>query len=247
MSQQDIINRIIEKEWTMFHAVNGDGPKADCQNDRPTFVGMRGAQFSAWDEATCASYLDDVTKAEACGRNLCAEKYIHMMRYTAILDYEKLKDQLTFPDERGMELVDSIAKKMIEQTVSLFKDYPYVAGSGRPLYSSQDFGGVTSIETYQKGELMTYSTATLEKLYAHLLKLEGEGILLAKNIMENSVCFYGYANIDEAEDFAKRDAEAMGFEITYGCANCTNPDDCGGGCEDCEGECEGCEDGGANG
>ena len=233
MLQQDIIKSIVEKEWVMFHAVNGDGPKADCQNDRPTFVGMRTAQFAAWNEETCASYLEDVKNAEVGGRNLCAEKYIHMMRYTAILDYEKLKDRLTFPDERGMELVDRIAAKMIEQTVALFDRYPCVAGYGRPLYSAQDLSGVTSIETYQKGELMTYSTATLEKLYAHLLNLEARGISLAKSILEKSVCYYGYADINEAEDYARKRAEEMGIELSYGCSCCNDAEPCD--CED--GDC----------
>ena len=85
MDKQEIIARILDKEFIMFHAVNGDGEKADCQNDRKTFEMMRGAQFSAWNEETCRSYLEDVEQAEREGRNICAEKYIHMMKSTDIL------------------------------------------------------------------------------------------------------------------------------------------------------------------
>ncbi len=220
MDQQELITKLLDKEFVMFHAVNGDGEKADCQNDRQTFDMMRRAQFSAWSPEAVESYYQDILEAERTGRNLCAEKYIHMMKNTAILQYERLKDQLTFPDARGMELVDLINGKMIQQTEALFERYPYVSGAGRPLYSSQDLGGTTSIETYQRGELMTYSTRTLELLYKHLCDLEAKGVSLAEKILEGSVCSYGYRSLEEAEAETRKRAEAMGIEISYGCARC---------------------------
>ena len=223
MDQQELITRLLDKEFVMFHAVNGDGEKADCQNDRQTFDMMRRAQFTAWSPEAVESYYQDILEAERTGRNLCAEKYIHMMKNTAILQYERLKDQLTFPDARGMELVDLINGKMIRQTEELFERYPYVSGAGRPLYSSQDLGGTTSIETYQRGELMTYSTRTLELLYKHLCSLEAEGVSLAEKILEGSVCSYGYRSLEEAEAETRKRAEAMGIEISYGCARCQQP------------------------
>lgn len=223
MDQQELITRLLDKEFFMFHAVNGDGEKADCQNDRQTFDMMRRAQFTAWSPEAVESYYQDILEAERTGRNLCAEKYIHMMKNTAILQYERLKDQLTFPDARGMELVDLINGKMIKQTEALFERYPYVSGAGRPLYSSQDLGGTTSIETYQRGELMTYSTRTLELLYKHLCSLEAEGVSLAEKILEGSVCSYGYRSLEEAEAETRKRAEAMGIEISYGCARCQQP------------------------
>ena len=223
MDQQELITRLLDKELVMFHAVNGDGEKADCQNDRQTFDMMRRAQFSAWSMEACDSYYQDILEAERTGRNLCAEKYIHMMKNTAILQYERLKDQRVFPDDRGMELVDLINGEMIRQTEMLFQRYPYVSGAGRPLFSSQDLGGTTSIETYQRGELMTYSTRTLELLYRHLCDLKEKGISLAEKILEGSVCSYGYASLDEAEEETKKRAEAMGIQISYGCSRCEQP------------------------
>ena len=224
MDQQELITRLLDKEFVMFHAVNGDGEKADCQNDRQTFDMMRRAQFTAWSPEAVESYYQDILEAERTGRNLCAEKYIHMMKNTAILQYERLKDQLTFPDARGMELVDLINGKMIRQTEALFERYPYVSGAGRPLYSSQDLGGTTSIETYQRGELLTYSTRTLELLYKHLCDLEARGVSLAEKILEGSVCSYGYRSLEEAEAETRKRAEAMGIEISYGCPRCAEGD-----------------------
>ena len=220
MDKQELITRLLDHEFVMFHAVNGDGEKADCQNDRQTFDMMRRAQFSAWSPEAVRSYYEDILEAERTGRNLCAEKYIHMMKSTAILQYEQLKDRLTFPDDRGRELAELINGKMIRQTEALFARYPYISGAGRPLYSTQDLGAATSIETYQRGELLTYSTRTLELLYRHLCDLEARGVSLAEKILEGSVCSYGYASLEEAEAETKKRAEAMGIEISYGCSRC---------------------------
>ena len=44
----------------------------------------------------------------------------------------------------------------------LFRKYPFVLRQGRPIRSSSDTLFVTSLETYLKGELATYSLKTLE-------------------------------------------------------------------------------------
>jgi hypothetical protein len=67
---------------------------------------------------------------------------------------------------------------------------------------------------------MTYSTRTLELLYKHLCSLEAEGVSLAEKILEGSVCSYGYRSLEEAEAETRKRAEAMGIEISYGCARC---------------------------
>ena len=229
MDKKALIQAILDLEWPMFHNVNGeDGPKADCQNDHPTFIGMRTAQFDAWDEATLASYLEDLQAAKAAGRNLDTEKYIHMMRSTYPLKYEELKKQCVFPDQEGLDYAEKITDKMIEQTVALFDTYPYVAGSGRPLRSQEDWGGVTSIETYQKGELYTYSTRTLKLLWEHMQRLEAQGVSIARIILENGIKYYGYKNLEEAEAATKKHAESLPIEFSFGCGCCSDDGDCCG-------------------
>lgn len=241
MDARSCIEAIIDLEWPMFHSVNGeDGPKADCQNDKITFEAMRFAQFAAWDQPSRLSYLEDLQAAKAAGRNLCTEKYIHMMKSTAILQYRQLEHLLTFPDAEGMELVDQITEKLIEQTEVLFQKFPYTSGFGRPLRSSMDLGGVTSVETYQRGELMTYSTKTLSLLWQHLLNLEQQGRALARVILENSIRSYGFPDLETAEAEAKLRVEAMPIEVSFGCSCCSDDrcgdDGCGDdGCDPCHG------------
>jgi hypothetical protein len=143
------------------------------------------------------------------------EKYIHMMKNAAPLQYERLAVLITMPDDTVRLLAQEISDKMQEQTVTLQKEFPYVSGAGRPHRAASDLAGVTSIETYQLGELLTYSQKTLEALRRHLLALEAEGQSLAENILLGSVRHYGYKSLEDAEAAAKKRAADMGVEITF--------------------------------
>lgn len=201
MPSKEILDRLISMEWKMFSSVNEGGPKADCQQDPVTFDGMRRAQFSAWSDEAVMSYLNDVENAAAIGRNLAMEKYIHMMKNNQPEQYAVLIKRVAFPSDKAVELAEKIAAEMIAQTIPLHRDFPYVSGAGRPLYSTEDYKGFISVETYQKGELYTYSLNTLKALWNHLNELKQNGISLARVILENSVKHYGYQSLEQAEQF----------------------------------------------
>lgn len=217
---KNVIDRIVNYEWDMFQLVNAGGPRASCQEDRPTFEGMRRGQFEAWSQEAVDSYLEDLEAANKTGRNLIAEKYIHMMKSTSPRQYDQLVERVTLPTDGAMALVNEISDKMLEQTEVLHKDYPYVSGSGRPLYSTMDWQGTTSIETYQKSELMTYSQKTLELLKKHLFALDAEGRSLSRDILENSTKVYGYDTLDAAEAGMKEYIDKYGIQISFGCSSC---------------------------
>ncbi len=197
--EKNVVDEIVTFEWEMFQAVNAGGPRASCQEDRRTFEHMRGAQFSAWSAETAASYLDDLREARVVGRNLVREKYIHMMQETDTEPYERLKGDLVFPDAQGLTLADEIAAILARQTKKLFERYPLVCSMGRPRTSEGDGASDTSVETYQRGELLTYSSRTLTLYKRQLLEMEAEGTPLAEAIMARTVAYYGYASLDEAE------------------------------------------------
>ena len=205
---KETIDSIIQQEWKMFHSVNeGSAELAWCQNDYQTFDGMRRGQYEAWDEETCRCYLKDVELAVAEGRNLAEEKYIYMMRSTAPEEFSRLTDRVRPIDCTTNTLAEEITDKLLEQTVALRKQYPYVSRTGRPLRSTSDTPNVTSVETYQYSELLTYSVATLRALQNHLIACEREGVSLAKEIQQNSLKTYGFQTMEEAEEYVKRQAE----------------------------------------
>ena len=195
MEYSTVLEGILQKEWQMFHTVNGE-QRADCQENQEMFFAMRRAQFSAWSQEARQSYLEDLNAAAARGRNLVREKYIWMMETTDPAAFEKLKKELPEISAEKRRLVEELLKKFLSQTERMRRAYPELAGYGRPLHMSEE-AGETSVETYQRGELLTYSLRTLHALRRHLLRLEEQGIDLAYQIQENSLLCLGYSSIEE--------------------------------------------------
>lgn len=204
MTERETTEAIVALEWEMFHAINRPEARAACQNDRPTFHTMRAAQFSAWDQATRESYLRDLTRAKADGRNLPEEKYIRMMAYTFPAEYPAAAERLGPASERRHQLAAAVNDMLVQQAEALRQAYPAVGAAGRPLYSADDTSLCTSLETYQLCELQTYSEATLQALLDWIRTLEKEGVSLAERILTNTVQAYGYKTIGEAEAQRRR-------------------------------------------
>ena len=79
LKKDDLVSKIIEREWDMFQNVSNIGGKASCQQDYQTFEIMRYSQAMSWSEATLKSYLTDLQNARKNKRNLLTEKYARMM------------------------------------------------------------------------------------------------------------------------------------------------------------------------
>ena len=202
MTKQELIDLITEKEWTMFHNVNGD-TRTDCQEDRRTFEIMRRGQYEAWDEATLNCYYGDVCAAEAEGRNLAREKYIRMMKSTDPAGYEAFKGELPELSPKKAALVAELWEKYLAQTLAMRKLYPFLCAGGRPTTTEEEEDWA-SVETYQTSESMTYSEATLEALLAHCKAMEAKGESLVMAIQLNSVKGLGFETLQEAEDAMTR-------------------------------------------
>ena len=203
MTKKELIDAIVELEWPMFHEVNGD-TRADCQENRPVFVNMRTAQFSEWIEEALEAYREDLLAAAGEGRNLLREKYIHMMASTEPEHYGIFSRELPPASEEKLRLAEEIWQILLKQTIELRRQYPAVGKLGRPLRASEEVGGYASVETYEKGELMTYSEKTLAALLKCIRELEAAGESYAVRVQENGIVSSGYASLAEAEEDAKR-------------------------------------------
>ena len=206
MDITELINDIISREWEMFQNTVNEGGRASCQDDRDTFYGMRYGQFSAWSTELLESYRNDLITAQEQGRNLIAEKYLRMMERSAPEEYEAQKDLIPALTSEQRGLVDDICAEMLRQTVLLRREFPLVGGAGRPLYSAED-AIFTSVETYQRGELGTYSAKTLRLLWEYIMGEKQQGISIARRIQENTVKHYGYASLEQAEKAMKKEME----------------------------------------
>lgn len=198
IQMQTLINEIIETEWDMFQNVN-DEIYAECQTNRNMFDIMRKAQFEQWSLEALNSYKRDLENAVSEGRNLLREKYIHMMASTSPDEYSKLKAGLPDEEPEKESLIDEIWDILLEQTKKMWKEFPNVARFARPLLKEADNALATSIETYQKGELKTYSVNTLKCLLEHIQELRAAGISYAYKVEEATILKQGFADMDDAE------------------------------------------------
>ena len=194
------IVELVLKEWNQFQKVHNEGGRADCQNRMKEFAVNRLAQFLTWNDEMRASYLQDLTDAEAIGWNLVTEKYARMMRYTAPEEYAALRNQLPVISEGKEHLAEAIVAIQLRWQQEYISRYPRVARGSRPMESSSDADHVTSFETYLRCELYTYSERTLRAYLAHVQSLERQGLNMTILNLEFIARLYGFASLQEMEE-----------------------------------------------
>lgn len=198
--KKELILKIIDKEFEMFQNVKDMYGRASCQDDPKTFKIMRASQFVSWSAEALESYLNDLDEAAGGNRNLLAEKYARMMQSTMPLKYFEIKHLLPELDPETILLVNKIVAIEVEWQKEAMNKYPDIVGRGRPIYSSQDNSMSTSMETYIRGELLTYSRKTLELYYKNCLGLKSKGINGALTTLLFTVKKYGYSTLEEANE-----------------------------------------------
>ncbi|KJS00741.1 MAG: hypothetical protein VR68_06560 [Peptococcaceae bacterium BRH_c4a] len=199
MGKEALIAKIIDLEWNMFHEVSNIGGKASCQEDPVTFRIMRYSQAVSWAEDVLESYLTDLSEAQKNKRNLLTEKYARMMKSTSpLVYYNRIEHLLPALEPETLHLIDSIVKIVLEWEEELSAKYPNLVKRGRPIHSTEDSQFITSVETYLRGELATYSLKTLKLYYKNVLKQKSENINGSEITLNSMVKQYGYSSLTEA-------------------------------------------------
>jgi hypothetical protein len=186
-------------EWEAFQQVKNEGGTAPCQRDKETFVIMRKSQFSVWSEQALESYLHDLIDAKEAGINLLANKYAWMMVYSSPEKYEELRGRLPVVTEEMTGLIERIVGIQLEWQRLYARQHPKLAARARPADSSGDTDDGTSVETYLRGELSTYSHRTLSFYMEHIQRLLSQGENMNMLIIAEMVRLYGYPSISAAE------------------------------------------------
>ena len=199
MEKEKIIKKILEKEWKYFSNLNNIGGRADCQDNREDFIIMRKSQWETFNEETLLSYLEDLNSKN----NPLFQKYAQMMKYNSPEEYEKIKDILEKASDEKTDLVNKIMFIYMEWEKEFFESYPIFSSMGRPLYSSEDDNIETSIETYLRGELLSYSEKTLKLYLNYVIDNKEKNINLAIKNMDNLARMQGFNDSDEVEEYYK--------------------------------------------
>lgn len=194
------MEQIIALEWKMFDRVHNPGGRAACQNDPKRFASMRASQFAAWSPELRDCYWQDLQQAAAQGRNVMQEKYAYMMARTCPAEYAAIQAYLPPLAPEKQPMIDRLCEIHVQSMERLAARYPRVIGRGRPIRRQADSPQVTSSETYLWGELQTYSQKMLDLLTAYAAQLARAGQNLDEIILQNTVVYYGYASLEDAEN-----------------------------------------------
>ena len=189
---------IAKSEFEAFDKVQNEGGRASCQNNWPTFKVMRMSQYMTWTEDMLLQYLYEFKTNYANGRNMIEEKYARMMESTAPLEYARFADQLPAVSDAKKAIVEQIVALQVKWMEEFAVAYPNLAEEARTIHTAEDLPYDTSYETYLRGELCTYSDRMLEMYGRYIVAHAQEGRNVAREIMENTVQFYGYQDLETA-------------------------------------------------
>jgi hypothetical protein len=204
---EDVIESIIQMEWDFFDKVQNEGGRAFCQDDWDTFSKMRRSQYMAWSTQLLESWKADLITAREEGRNPLTEKYGYMMFISDPQNNEETARCLPPVPFGKKQAARRIVDRLITQNEAFRCKYPRVSGRGRPLRTSEEpAAGWTSVETYELGELWTYSLRTLELFEENLDDFEKKGRSYPETVVENGLKLRGFESLDQAEEYlAKRE------------------------------------------
>lgn len=190
---------VAKAEFEAFDKVKNEGGRAGCQNDWPTFKVMRMSQYMTWTEDMLLQYLYEFRANYADGRNMIEEKYARMMESTAPDEYALFADKLPYLSDEKKDIIEQIVSLQVKWMEEFAAEYPNLAGNARTIHTAQDLPYDTSYETYLRGELGTYSDRLLDMYGRYIVSHAQDGRNVAREIMENTIRFYGYKDLKTAD------------------------------------------------
>ena len=200
MERKNLINSILEIEWEMFTNTQNAGGRSSCQDDKPTFLIMRGAQAEIWSNNTLVSYLNDLKKASQFNLNLMTIKYARMMEITFPVEYEAIKDKLPELSSRVIELADEIMEYHSKWAMEASEKYPRLFSICRPITAAENNAEYTpSVDNYLRSELLTYSETTLELCLEDTKEADAKDKNISMEILKNTAKSYGFDSLDDIE------------------------------------------------
>jgi len=193
---QELIEQIIYIEWKMMISITAIDDPEGCREDPVTFRIMRQSQHLIWSEDTLSSLLADFQLADSQQVNMVAERYAHMMKVTNPSEYEQIKNGLRPVTTEAVQIVEKIMKVFSAWNAQVDMRYPNIRSLGRPAKENDTW---TSVDTYLRGELLTYSEKTLSLCLKDIYQAHIQSINLSEMILQNMARCYKFQSIDEME------------------------------------------------
>lgn len=123
-----------------------------------------------------------------------------MMETTYPEEYENVKQYLPEISEEDRQKIEEIVKIHMEWDAFMAEHYPNIRRRGRVATTQEDnVAAGSSMESYLRCELMSYSEKTRELIYQETKAAYAQGENTLKEIITNETRFYGYETLEEAE------------------------------------------------
>ena len=196
---KEIIEEIVREEWRQFQLINSQGGRASCQDDWAQFYIMRSSQFLVWPEPLLSSYARDLQEASLAGRNLVFNKYAYMMARTDPAGYERVKHVLPELSQERRDYLEQAVQIHVRWAEDFARRFPKYAGKGRVIHQEDERCGLTSIETYQRGELYSYGPRTQLLYCEFVFRCEKEGKNLTYLVRDQMAKMYHYGSVEDME------------------------------------------------
>lgn len=193
---EELVDKIVEIEWSYFTNLKNTGGRASCQDNREEFFLTRKSQWESLNEDILKSYLDDLEEYKSNKRNPLFEKYAYMMQYTHKDEYEKIKEYLPKKNIENEKIIDKIEEIIMKWEVEFSEKYPKISRVARAI-DTNDEGKLASIRTYLRGEHSTYSVKTNTLYYNYIRSLKYN---LVEEIYSKIICKKGFKSLDELEN-----------------------------------------------
>lgn len=191
---------LVQQEWRQFQRVRNEGGRASCQDDFTTFQQMRLCQFLTWPLALQRAWSADLAAAERAGHNLLTEKYARMMASTEPERYaQEIAPHLPDLTPDRIARQERVVARQVAWAADFHARHPRLAAAMRPLATAADTREETSLETYLRGEIGTYSDATFAAYEAMVAETTAAGGNLTELTMRYTVALSGYESLAAAE------------------------------------------------
>jgi hypothetical protein len=172
----EVIDRIIDKEMTMFMAVQAV-EEPSCRSDLEGLRLHRKSQFAGWSLQTCQSYLEDLETAEGSGMNLMTLKYARMGNQIPPLSHNPA--------------ISFIVDQSLIWQEEVFQRYPNLKSRAREI---EDF------KNYLSCELETYSDRTLNLLQQDVTQYIASQKSMTLEIYNTMAVLSGFSSLEQLED-----------------------------------------------
>ena len=160
---------------------------------------MRSSQFLVWPEPLLSSYAQDLQSASLEGRNLIFNKYAYMMARTDPAGYERVKHVLPELSQERKDYLEQAVQIHVRWAEDFARMFPKFAARGRVIHQEDERCGLTSIETYQRGELYSYGPRTQLLYCEFVFRCEREGKNLTYLVRDQMAKMYHYESVEDME------------------------------------------------